>query len=143
MYAFGAQFAEVRLDALLGEIRVSRMLGVFGAGKILNAKVARSQFIGGMVWGIGFALYEDTVMDERLGRIVNNNFAEYHIPVNADVPAIEALWVDEVDTHVNPLGVKGIGEIGICGSAAAIANAVFHATGKRVRDYPITLDKLL
>ena len=91
MYAFGAQFAEVRLDALLGEIRVSRMLGVFGAGKILNAKVARSQFIGGMVWGIGFALYEDTVMDERLGRIVNNNFAEYHIPVNADVPAIESL----------------------------------------------------
>jgi len=96
-----------------------------------------------MVWGISMALYEDTVMDPRLGRFVNNNLAEYHVPVNADVPAIEAMWVDEVDTHVNPLGVKGIGEIGITGAAAAIANAVFHATGKRVRDYPITLDKLI
>jgi xanthine dehydrogenase YagR molybdenum-binding subunit len=96
-----------------------------------------------MVWGIGLALYEDAVMDPRLGRFVNNNLAEYHIPVNADVPEIEALWVDEVDSHVNPLGVKGIGEIGITGAAAAINNAVFHATGKRVGDYPITLDKLL
>ncbi len=143
MYCFGAQFAEVRVDASLGQIRVSRMVGVFGAGRILNAKTARSQFIGGMVWGIGLALYEDSVMDRRLGRFVNNNLAEYHVPVNADVPAIEALWVNEVDTHVNPLGVKGIGEIGITGAAAAVANAVFHATGKRIRDYPITLDKLL
>ena len=143
MYAFGAQYAEVRVDMDLGQIKVSRMVGVFGAGKILNAKTARNQFMGGMVWGIGMALLEDTIYDQRLVRIVNNNLAEYHVPVNADVPAIEALWVDEVNTHVNPLGVKGIGEIGITGSAAAIANAVFHATGKRVRDYPITLDKLL
>jgi len=143
MYAFGAQFAEVRVDADLGQLRVTRMVGVFGAGKILNAKTARNQFVGGMTWGIGMALMENAEMDTRLGRIVNNNFAEYHIPVNLDVPAIEALWVDEVDTHVNPIGVKGIGEIGITGSAAAVANAVFHATGKRVRDLPITLDKLL
>jgi xanthine dehydrogenase YagR molybdenum-binding subunit len=143
MYAFGAQFAEVRVDADLGQLRVSRMTGVFGAGKILNPKTARSQFMGGMVFGIGLALYEQTVMDQRLGRIVNNNLAEYLVPVNADVPDIDASWVDEVDEHVNPIGVKGIGEIGITGAAAAIANAVYHATGKRVRDLPITLDKLI
>jgi xanthine dehydrogenase YagR molybdenum-binding subunit len=143
MYAFGAQFTEVRVDADLGQIKVSRMIGCFGAGKILNAKTARSQFIGGMVWGISMALYEHAVMDERLGRWVNNNLAEYHIPVNADVGEIEALWVDEKDDHINPIGAKGIGEIGITGAAAAIANAVFHATGKRVRDLPITLDKLI
>jgi xanthine dehydrogenase YagR molybdenum-binding subunit len=143
MYAFGAQFAEVRVDADLGQMRVSRMTGVFGAGKILNPKTARSQFMGGMVFGIGLALYEQTVMDQRLGRIVNNNLAEYLVPVNADVPEIDASWVDEVDEHVNPIGVKGIGEIGITGAAAAIANAVYHATGKRVRDLPITLDKLI
>ena len=129
MYSFGAQFAEVRVDADLGQIKVSRMVGAFGAGKILNAKTARSQFMGGMVWGIGMALYEHTVYDQRLGRIVNNNLAEYHVPVNADVPEIEALWVEEADTHVNPIGAKGIGEIGITGAAAAIANAVYHATG--------------
>lgn len=143
MYAFGAQFAEVRVDEDLGMLRVSRMVGCFGAGKILNPKTARSQFMGGMIWGIGLALLEENNYDVRLGRIVNNNLSEYLVPVNADVPAIEAMWVDEVDTHVNPLGVKGIGEIGITGAAAAIANAVYHATGKRVRDLPITLDKLL
>ncbi len=143
MYAFGAQFAEVHVDADLGQIRVSRMVGAFAAGKILNPKTARSQFIGGMVWGISMALHEETKLDERLGRIVNNNLAEYHVPVNLDVPAIEALWVDEKDEHVNPIGVKGIGEIGNTGAAAAIANAIFHATGKRIRDLPITLDKLL
>jgi xanthine dehydrogenase YagR molybdenum-binding subunit len=143
MYVFGAQFAEVRVDADLGQIRCSRMVGAFGAGKILNPRAARSQFQGGMVWGISMALHEHGVMDPRLGRFVNNNLSEYHVPVNADVPAIEAVWVDEVDTHVNPLGVKGIGEIGITGAAAAIANAVWHATGKRVRNYPITLDQLL
>lgn len=143
MYAFGAQFAEVRVDAELGHIRVSRMVGCFGAGKILNAKTARSQFLGGMVWGIGMALYEQAAMDERLGRWVNNNLSEYLVPVNLDVGEIEALWVDEKDDHVNPIGAKGIGEIGITGAAAAVANAVFHATGVRVRDLPITLDKVL
>ncbi len=143
MYAFGAQFAEIRIDPDLGQMRVSRMVGCFGAGKILNAKTARSQLMGGMVWGIGMALLEHAVMDKRLGRWVNNNLAEYHVPVNADVPKIDAFWVDEKDEHINPLGAKGIGEIGITGATAAIANAVYHATGKRVRDLPITLDKII
>ncbi len=143
MYAFGAQFAEVRVDADLGQVKVSRMIGCFGAGKILNAKTARSQLMGGMIWGISMALYEHGAMDERLGRFVNNNLAEYHVPVNADIGQIDALWVDEKDDHVNPIGAKGIGEIGITGAAAAVANAIFHATGKRVRDLPITPDKLL
>ncbi len=143
MYAFGAQFAEVRVDADLGQIKVSRMVGCFGAGNILNSKTARSQFLGGMVWGISMALHEHAAMDKRLGRWVNNNLAEYHVPVNADIGQIEALWVEEKDDHVNPIGVKGIGEIGITGAAAAVANAIFHATGKRVRDLPITPDKLL
>ncbi|MBV9401293.1 MAG: xanthine dehydrogenase family protein molybdopterin-binding subunit [Bryobacterales bacterium] len=141
--SFGAQFAEVRVDADLGQVFVSRMVGAFGAGRIINAKTARSNFMGGMVWGVSFALYEHAVYDERLGRIVNNNLAEYHVPVNADIGDIDVIWVDEADHHVDPIGAKGIGEIGITGSAAAVANAVFHATGKRVRDLPITLDKLL
>ncbi len=143
MYSFGAQFAEVRVDADLGQIHVARMTGVFGAGKILNAKTARSQFIGGIVWGISMALHEHTVYDQRLGRIVNNNLAEYHVPTNADVGLIDVTWVDEDDQHVSPIGAKGIGEIGITGSAAAVANAVYHATGKRIRDLPIAPDKLL
>jgi xanthine dehydrogenase YagR molybdenum-binding subunit len=143
MYSFGAQFAEVHVDADLGMLRVARMTGVFAAGKILNALTARSQFMGGMVWGIGFALYEHTTYDERLGRVVNNNLAEYHVPTNADVGTIDVSWIDEDDRHVSPIGAKGIGEIGITGASAAIANAVYHATGKRVRDLPITLDKLL
>ncbi len=143
MYAFGAQFAEVRVDADLGQVKVSRMVGCFGAGKILNSKTARSQFMGGMIWGASMALLEEAATDKALGRWVNNNLAEYHVPTNADVGQIEALWVDEKDDHVNPIGAKGIGEIGITGSAAAVANAIFHATGKRVRDLPITPDKLL
>jgi xanthine dehydrogenase YagR molybdenum-binding subunit len=143
MYAFGAQFAEVRVDADLGEVKVSRMVGCFGAGKILNAKTARSQLMGGMIWGISMALYEHAAMDQRLGRWVNNNLAEYHVPVNADIGQIDAFWVDEKDDHINPIGAKGIGEIGITGAAAAVANAVFHATGVRVRDLPITLDKVI
>jgi len=143
MYSFGAQFAEVRVDADLGQIKVSRIVGAFGAGTILNSKTARSQFIGGMIWGISFALLEKNAYDERLGRIVNNNLAEYHVPTNADVGEIDVLWMDEADDHVSPMGAKGIGEIGITGSAAAIANAVYHATGKRMRDLPITPDMLL
>ncbi len=143
MHAFGAQFAEVRVNPRSGEARVTRMVGAFAAGRILNAKTARSQILGGMVWGVGMALQEQTVMDARLGRIMNHDLSEYHVPVNADVPNIDAFFVEEVDTHVNPIGVKGIGEIGIVGSPAAIANAVYHATGKRIRDLPITPDKLL
>ncbi len=143
MYAFGAQFAEVRIDADLGQMKVSRMLGCFGAGKILNSKTGRSQLLGGMVWGVGMALYEEAAMDERLGRWVNNNLAEYHVPTNLDIGNFEAIWVDEKDEHINPLGAKGIGEIGITGAAAAIANAVYHATAIRVRDLPITPDKVL
>ena len=143
MYAHGAQFAEVHVDADLGQIKVARLIGCFAAGKILNAKTARSQLLGGMVWGVGMALLEHGALDPRLGRWVNNNLAEYHVAVNADIGTIDAIWVEEKDEHVNPLGVKGVGEIGITGAAAAIANAVYHATGKRVRDLPITLDKLL
>jgi xanthine dehydrogenase YagR molybdenum-binding subunit len=142
MYSFGAQFAEVHVDADLGRVSVPRMVGAFGAATTLNAKTARSQFIGGMIWGISFALLEHTAYDEKLGRIVNNNFAEYHVPTNADVGAIEVLWIDEPDRHVSPMGAKGIGEIGITG-AAAIANAVYHATGKRIRDLPVTPDKVV
>ncbi len=142
-FSFGAQFAEVRVDVDLGQLEVSRMTGVFAAGRILNAKTARSQFIGGMVWGVSMALHEDTMYDIRLGRIVNNNLAEYHVPTNMDIPAIDVAWVDEVDDKVSPMGAKGIGEIGITGAAAAISNAVYHATGKRIRDLPITPDKLI
>jgi xanthine dehydrogenase YagR molybdenum-binding subunit len=141
--SFGAHFVEVRVDAELGEVRVSRVVSAFAAGRILNAKTARSQYLGGIVWGIGMGLHEQTVYDERLGRVMNADLAEYHVPVNLDVPAIDIIFVDEQDPHVNEIGVKGIGEIGITGVAAALANAVFHATGKRVRDLPITLDKLL
>ena len=143
MHAFGAQFAEVRVNEDTGEVRVPRLLGVFAAGRIINPKTARSQFLGGMTWGLSMALHEESVLDPRFGDYVNHDFAEYHIATNADVGEIDATWIDEEDPHVNPMGVKGIGEIGIVGTAAAIANAVYHATGIRVRDLPITLDKLL
>ncbi len=143
MHSFGAHFVEVHVDPDLGRIRVARYVGVFGAGKILNAKTARNQFMGGIVWGISMALMENTLMDPRTGRIMNADLAEYHVPVNADIPVLDVTFLDEVDPYVNPVGVKGIGEIGIVGAPAAIANAVYHATGKRVRDLPITLDKLL
>jgi xanthine dehydrogenase YagR molybdenum-binding subunit len=141
-HSFGAQFAEVKVDEDTGEVRVSRVVSAFAAGKILNAKTARSQMLGGIVWGIGFALTEHSVRDPRTGRVVTRDLADYHVPVNADTPDIEVIFVDEDDPHVNEIGAKGVGEIGITGVAAAIANAVFHATGKRVRDLPITLDKL-
>lgn len=143
MHSFGAVFVEVRVDRDLGLVRVPRMVGAYGAGKILNAKTAKSQMIGGMVWGVGMALLEETRIDTRTGRYMNADLAEYHVPVNADVGSIDVTFVEEHDPIVNPLGVKGIGEIGITGVAAAIANAVYNATGKRVRDLPITLDKLL
>ncbi|MFL5652720.1 MAG: xanthine dehydrogenase family protein molybdopterin-binding subunit [Ktedonobacteraceae bacterium] len=143
MHAFGAQFAEVRVNADTGEVRVPRLLGVFAAGRIINPKTARSQLLGGMTMGLSMALHEASVLDPRFGDYVNHDFAEYHIATNADVGTIDVTWIDEEDPHVNPMGAKGIGEIGIVGTAAAIANAVYHATGIRIRNLPITLDKLL
>src|SRR5437762_14243316 len=137
-----AVFAEVKLDEQLGVIRVTRVVSAVAAGRILNTKTAGSQILGGVVWGIGMALHEETLIDHKLGRIMNANIAEYHVPVNADVHDIKVIFVDEPDNIVNPLGIKGLGEIGIVGVAAAVANAVYHATGKRVRDLPITFDKL-
>jgi xanthine dehydrogenase YagR molybdenum-binding subunit len=143
MHAFGAQFAEVRVDADLGTVRVARMVGAFASGRILNAKTAHSQYLGGMTWGLSMALFEETQTDLRSGRIMSANLEKYLVPVNADAPSIEAYLIPEEDEHVNPIGVKGIGEIGIVGAAAAIANAVFNATGIRVRDLPIVPEKLL
>ncbi len=142
-YAQSAVFAEVRVDEELGVVRVTRVVCATAAGRILNPKTARSQILGGIAMGIGMALHEETVTDHRLGRVVNHNFADYHVPANADVGDIEVIFVDEHDAKTSPIGVKGLGEIGIVGAAAAVANAIFHATGKRVRDFPITIDKLL
>jgi xanthine dehydrogenase YagR molybdenum-binding subunit len=142
-HAFGAQFAEVWVDVDTGEIRVPRMLGVFAIGRVVNPRTARSQLIGGMTMGMSMALFEQSVVDPRFGHVVNRDLAEYHVPTNADVKEIEATWIDELDPHVNPMGTKGIGEIGIVGGAAAVANAVYNATGIRVRDLPITADKML
>jgi xanthine dehydrogenase YagR molybdenum-binding subunit len=143
MHAFGAVFAEVHVDKALGTIRVPRVVASYAVGRIMNAKTANSQLVGGLVWGISTALLEQTHIDPWVGRVVNANLAEYHVPVNADIGKIDVTVVDEADSHVNSLGAKGIGEIGITGVSAAIANAVYHATGCRVRDLPITLDKVL
>jgi len=142
-HSFGAQFVEVRVDAELGRVRVERALGVFDCGRILNPKTARSQMIGGIVWGIGMGLLEHTVRDARRGAVVTNNLADYHVPVNADVRNVDVLFVEEPDLRLNPLGVRGVGEIGLTGVAAALANAVYHATGVRVRELPIVPEKLL
>jgi xanthine dehydrogenase YagR molybdenum-binding subunit len=144
MHAFGAVFVEVAVDPDLGETRVRRIVGTYGAGRIVNPKTTRSQCIGGMIGGIGMALMEHSVVDARNGRVPNANFAEYAVPVHADAPPLmDVTFVEEHDPHVNPLGVKGVGEIALVGVAPAIANAVFHATGRRIRELPITPDKLL
>jgi xanthine dehydrogenase YagR molybdenum-binding subunit len=143
MGAYGAQFAEVAVHADTGEIRVPRMLGVFAAGRIVNPQTARSQFLGGMTWGLSAALHEESVLDPRSGHWVNHDLAGYHVAVHADVGDMDAEWIDEDDPYVNPMGAKGIGEIGIVGAAAAVANAAYHATGVRVRSLPITLDAFL
>ena len=142
-YSYGAHFVEVAVDETTGEIRLRRMLGVFDAGRILNAKTARSQLIGGMIWGASAALFEDAVVDTRFGNFITHDLANYHVPVHADVPEVEAVMLDEFDPHANVLGSKGLGELGICGAGAAVANAVYNACRARVRDYPITLDKVL
>jgi xanthine dehydrogenase YagR molybdenum-binding subunit len=142
-HAFGAQFAEVRVDTHSGEVRVPRLLGVFAAGRIVNPITARSQLIGGMTMGLSMALHEESVLDREFGDYLNHDLAQYHVAACADVVDIEATWIDEIDDRLNPMGAKGVGEIGIVGTAAAIANAVHHATGIRIRDLPIRLDRLL
>lgn len=141
-HSFGAVFVETLVDPDLGEIRLSRITGVYGVGTVLNAKTCRSQLIGGIVYGVGMAMMEETLMDSRTGRVMNADMAEYHVPVNADIPPIDIVFVEEQDPYVNPIGAKGVGEIGITGVVAAIGNAVYHATGVRVRELPITLDKV-
>ena len=136
-------FVEVKVDEELGVVRVTRVVNAVAAGRIINPKTARSQIIGGVVMGIGMAMHEETFTDHRIGRFMNHTFAEYHIPAHADIHDIEVIFVDEPDAEVTPLGVKGLGEIGIVGTAGAVANAIYHATGKRVRNLPITIDKLL
>lgn len=146
LYSHGAVFAEVKVDPELCQIRVTRLVGAFAAGRIINPKLARSQLLGGMIWGLSFALLEGAVTDGRTGRILNADLGEYHVPVQADVPALddmEALMIHEDDPHVSPIGVKGVGEIGITGTVGAIANAVWHATGKRVRRFPIRIEDIL
>jgi xanthine dehydrogenase YagR molybdenum-binding subunit len=144
MHSFGAVFVEVAVDPDLGETRVRRLVGAYGAGRIVNPKTTRSQCIGGMIGGIGMALMEHSFMDTRNGRVPNANLAEYPVPVHADAPSVmDVIFVEEYDPHVNPLGVKGVGEVAIVGVAPAITNAIFHATGKRIRELPVTPDKLL
>jgi xanthine dehydrogenase YagR molybdenum-binding subunit len=142
-YTHSAVFVEVRVDEELGAVRVTRVVDAVAAGKILNPQTARSQVLGGVVFGLGMALSEESMADHALGRFMNHNLAEYHLQVNADVPQIDVIFVEEHDTIVSPIGVKGLGEIGVVGTAAAVANAIYHATGKRVRSLPITIDKLL
>lgn len=143
MHAHGAVFAEVKVDPDLGQVRVTRMVGAFAAGRVINPHLVRSQYLGGMIWGVSFTLHEEAITDPRSGRIMNANLGEYHVPVNADVPQLEALMIDEQDPHVNALGIKGVGEIGITGSAGAVANAIWHATGVRPRRFPVRIEDLL
>jgi xanthine dehydrogenase YagR molybdenum-binding subunit len=142
MHSYGAIFCEARVNAVTGEPRVTRLLGAFDCGRVINAKTAASQFRGGMIMGMGMALMEETLFDERNGRIMNPSLAEYHVPAHLDVPEIEVLWTDIPDPQA-PVGARGIGEIGITGTSAAVANAIYNACGSRVRELPITLDKLM
>jgi xanthine dehydrogenase YagR molybdenum-binding subunit len=141
--SFGAQFVEARVNRDTGEIRVPRMLGVFDIGRAINTRTLRSQLIGGMTMGLSMALHEESVRDPRFGHVVTQDLASYHISSHADVEDIDAVWLDEPDEHLNAMGSRGAGEIGIVGAAAAVANAVYNATGVRVRDLPVTLDKVL
>ncbi|MHB0769570.1 xanthine dehydrogenase family protein molybdopterin-binding subunit [Bradyrhizobium sp. 5.13L] len=143
MHAHGAVFAEVKVDPELGQVRATRMVGAFAAGRIVNPRMVQSQLFGGMIWGLSFALHEEAITDRRTGRIMNANLGEYHVPVNADVPPLDVITVEEHDPHVNALGIKGVGEIGITGSAGAVANAIWHATGVRVRRFPVRIEQLL
>jgi xanthine dehydrogenase YagR molybdenum-binding subunit len=142
-HAFGADFVEVRVDEALGRVRVARVVAAFACGRFLNRKTARSQLLGGLVWAVGMALEEHMVRDRRTARAMTRDLVDYHVPVHSDVPDMDLVLIDEEDPHVSEVGAKGCGEIGITGASAAIANAVFHATGKRIRDLPITVDKLL
>jgi xanthine dehydrogenase YagR molybdenum-binding subunit len=142
-FAFGAQFVEVRIHSRTREIRVPRMVGAFASGRILNPRTAHSQYMGGMIWGIGSAIHEQTEIDPRTSRYVNANLADYMIPVNADIGEVRIIMVPEEDRVINPIGVKGIGEIGIVGTSAALANAIYHATGQRLRDLPLRIDSLI
>ncbi|WP_342362179.1 xanthine dehydrogenase family protein molybdopterin-binding subunit [Terrarubrum flagellatum] len=142
MHAHGAVFAEVKVDPDLGQVRATRVVGAFAAGRVINPRLVRSQYYGGMIWGVSFALHEHAILDRRSGRIMNANLADYHVPVNADIPSLDAVLIDEIDPHVNALGVKGVGEIGITGTAGAIANAVWHATGVRPRRFPIMIEDI-
>jgi xanthine dehydrogenase YagR molybdenum-binding subunit len=142
-YAFGAEFVEVRINALTREIRVPRIVGAFASGHIMNTRTARSQYMGGMIWGIGSALHEATEIDPRRGRYINDNLADYLVPVNADIDRLEVIMVPEGDSMVNPVGIKGIGELANVGTAAAVSNAVFNATGKRIRELPIRIESLI
>jgi xanthine dehydrogenase YagR molybdenum-binding subunit len=142
-YAFGAEFVEVRVNSYTREIRVPRIVGAFAAGRIMNTRTARSQLMGGMIWGIGQALHEATEIDKRYARYVNRDLQDYLVPVNADIKQVEVILVPEVDLDVNPAGVKGLGELGNVGTAAAVASAVYHATGKRIRDLPIRIENLI
>ena len=143
MYTHGAVFAEVKVDPDLGQVRATRLVGAFAAGRVINPRLVRSQYFGGMIWGVGFALQEGAVQDHRTGRIMNADLAEYHVPVNADVPSLEAILVEEDDPYVNTLGVKGVGEVGITGTVGAIANAIWHATGVRIRRFPVRLEDIV
>jgi xanthine dehydrogenase YagR molybdenum-binding subunit len=143
MHAHGAVFAEVKVDPELGQMRTTRLVGAFAAGTIINPRLVRSQYYGGMIWGLSFALHERALVDPQSGRVMNANLAEYHVPVNADVPSLETILVEEADPYVNALGIKGVGEIGITGTAGAVANAVWHATGVRVRRFPIRIEDLV